>query len=275
MASQGASVPVERGRADVNGTTLQYEIAGAGDAVVFTHGFGSDLRSWEPQLEVFSRRYRVLRYDARGFGKSAVPTAEPYGHYDDLRALLEYFGIGSAHVIGRSRGGGISVNFALTYPEMVRKLVLVSCSPGPAEASRLLGSPQGSGYDALVQTARREGIDAARELYRRSQIFAAARERPDLVPVLDASLNDYTGWHWLHDDPHVDLDPPAPQRLSSIGAPTLLFVGGRDAELFHLYADLLQRDIPDVRRVDVPSAGHMINLEEPAEFNRVTLDFLG
>jgi pimeloyl-ACP methyl ester carboxylesterase len=76
------------GRADVNGAALAYEIAGDGPPVVLIHGFSFDMRSWDGQFAAFSERHTVLRHDLRGFGRSSLPTAEPYSHLDDLAALM-------------------------------------------------------------------------------------------------------------------------------------------------------------------------------------------
>jgi 3-oxoadipate enol-lactonase len=78
----------ETGIVEVNGTRLYYEAAGSGPALVLIHGFNLDTRMWDDQFEVFAQHYRVVRYDARGFGQSALPTDEPYTGADDLQALL-------------------------------------------------------------------------------------------------------------------------------------------------------------------------------------------
>jgi pimeloyl-ACP methyl ester carboxylesterase len=139
---------IQTGFAELNGTRLYYEVAGSGAALAFVHGFSLDTRMWDDQFEAFAERYRVVRYDARGFGKSALPGSEKYMHAADLKALLEQLGIDRASVVGLSMGGGIAIDFALTYPEATRALVLVdstlggfrSGEPGgrrPAEADRL------------------------------------------------------------------------------------------------------------------------------------------
>src|SRR5690349_14993808 len=104
------SYAARTGVADVNGTRLFYEIAGAGPALVLLHGFSLDARMWDAQFAAFAQRYRVLRYDARGFGRSGVPGAEHYSHADDLHALLGHLGIAQAALIGFSLGGGIALN---------------------------------------------------------------------------------------------------------------------------------------------------------------------
>jgi len=106
------------GFAEVNGTSLFYEVAGTGNTLVLIHGFGVDSRMWDDQFETLAQYYRVLRYDARGFGRSALPTSSGYTHQTDLKALLEHLEIASANILGLSMGGGVAINFALAYPEM-------------------------------------------------------------------------------------------------------------------------------------------------------------
>src|SRR5215210_3003339 len=88
--------------AEVNGTRLFYEIAGAGPPLTLIYGFSLDTRMWEDQYAALAQCYRVLRYDVRGFGRSAVPGANRYSHAEDLRALLGYLEIEHTALIGFS-----------------------------------------------------------------------------------------------------------------------------------------------------------------------------
>jgi pimeloyl-ACP methyl ester carboxylesterase len=88
----------------VNGARLWLEVAGVGEAVVFVHGFSLDARMWDAQFEVFARRCRAVRFDARGFGRSSLPD-EPSGHADDLRTILDHLEIKGATIVGLSMGG--------------------------------------------------------------------------------------------------------------------------------------------------------------------------
>ena len=267
--AQGTTAFVE-----VNGARIHYELAGEGDAVVFVHGFPFDLGMWEPQIPEFSRRFRTLRYDARGFGHSSLPGAEPYGHYHDLASLIERFDLAPAHVVGLSRGGSIALNFALTYPHLLRRLVLAGASPGPTQAHKLHDSAMDEGYQRLLDVAREQGLDAVKALYLQSGIFDGARDNPDALAMVQRMVGDYSGWHFVNDDPHTDLNPPAHERLAEITAPTLAIVGERDVELFHTLAGMVERDAPNARKAVIPGAGHMVNAEAPEAFNRLVLDFL-
>ena len=142
----------QQGFIEVNGTRLYYEMAGAGDAVVFLHGFTLDTRMWDDQFERFAEQYHVIRYDLRGFGQSAVPTDAPYAHFDDLKALLDALGIEQAHLVGLSKGGGVALDFALAFPTYVRGLVLIDSILGGFS-----WSAEGSARDALVWQRAGEG----------------------------------------------------------------------------------------------------------------------
>lgn len=120
----------EKGFADVNGTRLHYEIGGAGEPLVLIHGFSLDTRVWEPQREAFARDHRVIRYDLRGFGRSALPDGTPYPHHEDLKALLDRLG-------DRVRGGA---GHSMEAPAQFNAAVLAfwrgrSPAEGPVRAS--------------------------------------------------------------------------------------------------------------------------------------------
>src|SRR3954465_5964125 len=102
-----------------DGVALHYEEAGAGTPVVFVHEFGGDHRSWEPQVRYFSRRYRCIAYNARGYPPSDVP--EDFERYsqararDDIRAVLDALKIEQAHVVGLSMGAFATLHFGMAY----------------------------------------------------------------------------------------------------------------------------------------------------------------
>lgn len=162
---------VSQGMADVNGTRLYYEIGGTGHAVVFIPGFTLDTRMWDDQFEHFARQFQVVRYDMRGFGKSAVPTEAVYSHAEDLKALLEHLGIRQAYLVGLSKGGAVALDFTLTYPGYVKALVLLdTVLPG------FDWSAEGRARDGLVwEAARQGGIPAAKRSWLTHPLFAPAQ----------------------------------------------------------------------------------------------------
>ena len=263
----------QNGFTEVNGTRLYYELAGSGHPLVLIHGFTLDTRMWDAQFEMFAQYYRVIRYDVRGFGKSALPTSESYAHADDLKALLEHLGISHAYVLGLSMGGEIAINFALTYPETTRALVPVDSALEGFQASEEWTEE----WDELVRvlgSMYREGrLQAAIEFWLNSPLLKPALEKPGLKFRLVQNA-DYSGWHFFNEDPVRNPDPPAAQRLDKINVPTLIIVGERDLPDFHAIADTLQQEIPNARKVVLPRVGHISSMEDPDRFNEVVLSFL-
>ena len=111
------------------GVRLYYEEAGKGVPVVFVHAFSGDLRSWEAQMRHFSRRYRCIAFNARGYPPSDVPaSASSYSYVaavDDIASVMRHLGVARAHVIGCSMGAYATLQFGLRYPRMARSLTTV------------------------------------------------------------------------------------------------------------------------------------------------------
>ena len=259
----------KRGRADVNGTTLYYEDTGQGHPVVLVHGHTVDSRMWDEQVGPLASKYRVIRYDARGYGRSAVPVSKDYAHTDDLRALLDHLEVSRAHVIGLSMGGLIAVDFALAYPEAVASLVAVDAVLGGyrwEEAGKIIRT--------VHRTALKHGVEAAKAAWLGSELFAPTMEKAEAAAGMRDMVAGYTGWHWLNRAPIRGNDPPAIDRLGEIACPTLAIVGERDMSDFRIIADILSRGIPGARQVVLAGAGHMANMEAPSKFNRAVADFL-
>jgi pimeloyl-ACP methyl ester carboxylesterase len=116
--------------AEVNGTRLYFEVAGSGHPMILIHGFTLDNRMWDDQFDTFALHYQVIRFDVRGFGKSALPTCESYSYAADLKALIDHLGISHAYVLGLSLGGMIAIDFALEHPEATDALILADTALG-------------------------------------------------------------------------------------------------------------------------------------------------
>jgi pimeloyl-ACP methyl ester carboxylesterase len=260
------TIPARNGFAEVNGTRLYYEAAGEGQALVLIHGFALDTRVWDDQFDVFAQQYRVIRLDLRGYGRSALPAAENYRHVDDLKALLDYLdlqlGLPGATLIGLSMGGGVAIDYALTYPETVRALVLVDSTLG--------------GFRWAINwsvKAREVGLESARKRWLAHPIFAASFEQPEVAARIAQIVEDYSGWHWLNRDPDRGM-ATAIERLTEIHVPALVIVGERDLPDFQAIADILVQGIPRAHKKVLRGSGHLPNMESPLAFNDCVLNFL-
>jgi 3-oxoadipate enol-lactonase len=257
---------------EVNGTRLYCEIAGTDDApaVVFAHGFSLDTRMWDGQFAAFAERYRVVRYDLRGFGRSAVPEAGvPYRHDEDLLALLDALEIVQAALVGISMGGAVVLNVALAHPQRVSELVL---------AASILPGFETPEFDAMTRPVwrlgRTEGPEAARELWLDCPIFNVSNERPATREALRTIIAGYSGWNWTDRDPGTWAEPDCVAQLGRITTPTLVVVGERDLNDMRRMADALEAGIPGARKVVLPGLGHLPNMEDAVAFNDVVFDFL-
>jgi pimeloyl-ACP methyl ester carboxylesterase len=261
---------VNKGFAEVNDTRLYYEILGKGHPLVLVHGFTANTRMWDDQFEVFAKRFKVVRYDVRGFGKSALPiVGKEYSHTEDLKALLNQLGIDYAYVIGSSMGGRIALDFALEYPEVTKALILADSSLGGFQDwSKTDFDPD--------KEAKEKGVEAAKDLMIKTDpnILRLAREKPDVAVRTKQMISDYSGWHFVNTDSCRSLDPLAIERLQEIRIPTLIIVGEHDSPDFHRIADILSKKIQNSKRTTMRGAGHVPNMEVPREFNEAVSSFL-
>ena len=261
----------ERGRAsgfaEVNGTRLYYEAVGEGLEVVLIHGGLVDSRLWDAQMAPLSRRFRVVRYDLRGFGRSAA-APEPFSHLEDLRALLDFLKIRKATVVGLSLGGIIAADFALEHPERVRRLVLV----GPG----LRGDKQPPPKDAAAAVeAMSRGAEAFADATMTRELYAAVRPGSRAYKLLRRMLLDnFKALSTLRPGFTKYPDPPTAERLGRIRAPTRVIIGSRDGRNLLNIADRIAAGVPGASIVEIEGSSHHPPVEKPAEFNRELLDFL-
>lgn len=267
----GLGPAVERGNAEVPGARLYYETAGTGQTVVLIHAFMLDTRTWDDQFDFYSKSYRVIRYDARGFGRSSVPIAgEPYSHSDDLAALLDRLDARPAHVVGVSMGGRFALDFAVTYPDRLRSLTVIDPVVGGWPWSRdWLVS-----YAPVLEAARRGDVAAAKKAWLGHPLFAPLREKPAVAERMRRMVDDYSGWHLVNPDPARGPQPPTVSQLSKVRAPTLVLVGERDLPEFQMIASHVARGIPGAQSRTIDGAGHLASMESPQRANELVLGFL-
>ena len=264
---------VDTGFVAVPGSRLYYESLGSGPTIVLLHGGNLDRRMWDEQVQVLVPHFRVIRYDARGFGRSGSADTAFQAHAD-LYALLQQLGVRRVSLVGLSLGGRIAIDFALDHPEMVDRLVLA----GPG----LSGWQDWSAEDTtwLITTRRAAAANDSVGMamaWLTSDYMRPAMEQPPLASRLRVIASDNASY-WMglfrHGEVERDADPPALGRLTAIRLPTLLLVGDRDSPVIRRIVDTLAARISGAEVVRIRGAGHMVNMERPAEFNRAILEFL-
>jgi pimeloyl-ACP methyl ester carboxylesterase len=266
-----SSFPETRtGRLDVGDATIHYASTGSGPAIVFIHGWSQHLGIWDDQATAFSPRYRVIRYDSRGFGEStghADPTAEP----DDLRALLDSLGIARAHVVGLSRGANIALRFAVLFPQRVETVVLYGIGPIPGFRSGPMGPPL---RQEFARIARQYGLDSLGKHVRASDLAWRPADRPDITDLYERQWRDYKGRDLL--DPRPPSGRTREIRLEDVNGmrvPTLIVHGDHEMPLFRQVADTLVHRLPTAQKVVIADGGHGAHFAQPERFNAALRDF--
>jgi len=262
-----------------DGVKLYYEEAGSGTPIVFVHEFAGDCRSYEGQMRYFSRRYRCIAFNARGFPPSDVPdTVESYSQdraRDDIRAVLDALKIDKAHIVGLSMGGFAALHFGFTYPARARSLVVAGCGYGAVPDKRAQFAEE---TEAAAAGFEKLGMAKAGEAYAlgptrvqfQNKDPRGWREFADLLAGHSAQGSALTMRGVQKRRPSLfDLV----DKMKTISAPTLIMTGDEDWPCLEP-ALLMKRTIPTAALVVMPNAGHTINLEEPAAFNAHIADFL-
>jgi 2-succinyl-6-hydroxy-2,4-cyclohexadiene-1-carboxylate synthase len=264
----GLAAPAASAQA-VSGITpggIAWEMSGSGPAIVLIPGSNLDRRLWVDVVDSLAAAHRVMRYDLRAHGASADVTG-PFSNVDDLAEVMDVTGLHRASLVGLSAGSTVALDFALTHPDRVERLVLVSPWPGgmqPAERPAYL--------QPLVEKLRAGDVTGAAELLAATPVFSARAERAALARqmVLDnARLFRQDG------SQARSLAPPAIARLAEVAVPTLVVFGADDGTDIRRAADTLASTIPGARRLDVAGAGHLIPLWTPEAFIAAVLDFVG
>ncbi|MEO8610884.1 MAG: alpha/beta hydrolase [Chloroflexota bacterium] len=260
------------GFADINGAKIYYESEGAGPALVMIHAGIADNRMWDDQFAEFANAYTVIRYDMRGYGKTA-PVAGEFSGHEDLYALLKYLNVEKACVMGCSKGGGVAMNFTLEHPKMASALIMVCSGPGGFE----FDSPPPPIWDELDEAWKAGDLEKVAAM--EAHIWVdGIRRTPDQV---DAKIRDKVTemdlialkYEKLELGKEMGIDPPAAKRLGEIQVPTLLIVGQYDTPYLIAAGDFMTANIAGAQKIVMPTA-HIPSMERPDEFNQQLRAFL-
>ena len=266
---------LETGYAEVGGGRLYYETSGEGPALILIHAGFLDSRMWDDQFQLFSKAHRVIRYDVRGFGRSDIAKAK-FSDHQDLHALLKHLTVGKATLCGVSNGGRIALDFAVEYPSMVDRLILVSPGVGGYKVSGQEEQQLWDEFDRQMKPQEdydREGkVAEAVEMDVNAWASAqtpANRERIRVIAIDNFHVHLENPWKLM-----LRPQPPVFQRLSDIRILTMIIVGDRDVPAQMLMVDNMHSHIPGSKKVLIPGADHIVNMSKPDEFNRAVLEFL-
>lgn len=264
-----ALVAQESGTLQLKDGAIYYETMGEGVPVVFLHGGFGDRRMWNDQFAEFAKNYFVVRYDERGFGKSAKPAAK-YSPVSDLEMLLDHLKIDKAHLIGNSLGGYLAIDFAIQKPSRVRSITIVAAGPSGVEPSK----EDTERMMAVFKAAKDEGLNKATTMWIQNPMIAVTSSLPKTAPLLKTMIEDNASIFEMKFWPFEQTDPPAVKRLNEIKVPALIIIGDKDSPGVQTAAEAAATGIAGAKKVIIKDADHLPQMDNPEEFNRIVKEFL-
>ncbi|MDX2077090.1 MAG: alpha/beta hydrolase [bacterium] len=257
----------------VNDKPIYYESVGTGEPLVLIHALLMNGRMWSDQVAAFSDKYRVITVDLYGYGKSKLTDVRVLDYVADIKGLLEALGITKTHLVGISMGSMEAQRFALTYPNMVEKLVLISTGSA------------GFDYPESAEDWWEEFITAvkAHDFIHAKMVFAAAFINGHHYPATEAMkarahalMDEYDFKHFLDDTllrKEYDITLAGYKAYTT---PVLILAGDNEPpnQMVVEASQFLAQQFPNAKCVVIANAGHFINWQQPEAFNRAVLDFL-
>lgn len=255
-----------------DGRILYYESAGDGAPVLLIHGDQTSGRTWAKQVEALKDAFRVLTLDLYGYGRSPFTGEKRIDHADDVRALLDHLTIPAAHIVGISMGSEVALTFALDHPDRTTSLALVS--PGlegydyPEEAFVWFGS--------FIQMARSGEFAQTRQFFIDHAFNSSTAPLSDeLRGAILALMSEYDYRHYTDDTLLWKGAEVAPaQRLGELKCPLLVVIPEGDAAHVADIGRVIAEAVPQTTLVTIPQSGHLVNMQQPEQFNAALTRFL-
>lgn len=235
--------------------------SGEGPPLVLLHPGVGDSSIWEPVLPALLERHRVIRYDARGYGRSPAPRTA-YTQSEDLRSVLDHFGLARAVLVGTSMGGKTAISFALGDPGRVAALGLLV--PGVSGYPDLESQELMAQIGKLAQAGDMDGLVALG-----LRVWGAAGTAPD-APAAEQLRAAIPGWFSSYG--HETEDAPAFDRLGELRLPCALLLGEKDMPEVVRCNEAMAAAIPDCRLVRHPDCDHFPTLRAPEAVVRLVTE---
>jgi 3-oxoadipate enol-lactonase len=246
-----------------NNAELYCERYGAGEPVIFSHGWLDDCSVWKPQADIIARDHTVILYDLRGHGRSEKPSGDysVQALAEDLNSLVQALKLEKVTLAGFSLGGMLSLLYTLQNPGRVSRLVLVGAAAKMPKRAHVLG--------AMMRVVRHRTLLKTLlvkfRFYKPSSgIIDAFMSKAMLVPkeVAQDSFREFTNRYDIRN------------RISEIRVPTLLVVGEKDIGVPIKCSRYLHGEIEGSELHIVPGSGHEVMVEKPDRFTELLACFL-
>lgn len=245
--------------------TVWHEERGTGEPVVLLHSSVADSGMWDPQWEPLAERFRVVRLDFRGHGRTPYAADGPFSDAGDVADLLAALGLRRVALVGSSYGGRVALELAGEHPDLVSRLVLLNAGCG------LPPSPDLEAFDAEEERLLEAGdLGGATDLNVRTWLGPDAGEE---TRVRLGAMQRHAFEVQLAADPQPDKRRP-PIDLAAVTAPALVVVGAHDLPYFRESARHIAAGLKDATLLDLEWAGHLPSMERPDEITALLLAFL-
>jgi 3-oxoadipate enol-lactonase len=246
---------------------MQIEFHGQGDPIVMVHGLGGTSNVWQAQAKALSQHFKVIRPDLPGSGRSRHEGKLSIdGFVQELKALFDKHSIDKATLVGHSLGTLIVQHFAVKYPELVARLVLVGPVKAPADNAR-------QGPRDRAQKVRAEGMESIADTVVAAATSPSDQVQRSIAPAMirELLMRQPAEAYAASCEALSEAQEPNQQAIS---CPTLLVVGADDKVGPPAVAREIASRLPDARIVEVPDAGHWLTLEQPAAVTDAIASFL-
>src|SRR5581483_7093056 len=250
----------------VSGSRIYYEECGAGPCIVLLHDGLVHATSWDGIWDTLGKKFHLVRYDRRGYGRSGAPKAS-FSPTEDLAALLAHVQQPRVTLVGCSSGAGLATDFAIEHPDQVEQLILI----GPVVHGMATSAHFYARGEKNNAPLRKGDVKATAENWSKDHYLIAGNHDTARKTVYEA-LVQYP--HNLNYPGKFEIRSSAVDRLGEIRAPTLILVGAHDIPDVHAYSGALEAGIWGARREVVPDAGHLIALEQPERSGKIITRFV-
>lgn len=263
--------------ATTGGGKLYYEERGKGETILLLHGHSLDSRMWNKQWRPFSKHYRVVRMDFRGYGRSSEQREDlQMTHIDDVLTLMDSLHIQQAHVVGLSMGAFVAGDMLAMHPERMLTCVMASggirnCK-GPSEP---MDSAEIQKRDREIAALNEKGVERMKEEWFQQLMATGGSQKERMRKPLRQMIHDWTAWQPLHKEVRLFYGKEAWQQLKMRGktnVPTLFLRGANELKEKR-QEPAEQRYLTHSQVIVLEDCGHMMNMELPQEFNQAVLDF--
>ncbi len=277
LAEEKYPKELKSGKVNIGNAQLYYEELGKGEPLILIHGHTLPHQMWDKQFFEYAKYFRVIRYDLRSYGYSSPQDGKTkFAHVDDLILFMDKMGIKQAHIVGLSLGGMIGADMLGLYPERIKSAVLAS---GNLRFKRRISVPMTSEESARrdneIQALKNKGVDVMKREWFNDLIKSGGSKQEVMREPLWSMIYQWDAWHPLHKEVRSIYGEDAFDKLK-INKPTVpvLILEGRSPNNKYDLKPLILNYLPKGKQVVIPDCGHMLNMERPAEFNKVVLDFI-